>query len=489
MFGKYRRAGSILTLLVFFTLSACATHSEVRRKMVTDVRCGAYKNAERRLADLAGEREKDVLMDVMDEAMILHLEGRYKSSNAKLERAKELIDGYFTVDISDELAAIAWNDTERAYQGEEFERVMVHMLSAFNYLQMGLLDEAAVEARQINHKLQVYADKLAANKVKTSYTQDPFAQYLAGMIQEASGEYNDALLSYRDAYKGYLQTGRDFGIAAPPALRSDLMRAAMRAGNDEAYLEFKQNFPNAPERPVNFVESHGRLVVISSVGRVAQKYSAKWIIPDPELDTFVIYYPKFGKGKSRISHVTVSVDGKEYRAQPAHNLTSLAKKTLDEKSSQVKGRAVVKAIAMYAAKKVTKKLAKHSKSQTTQTLSILANIALNVADLLMQADTRSWMSLPDKIGLASMYLKPGHHTVSVNFLGSGWEMLDRQVISFDIKAGQTRFWVTRSREPHPEGKRPDPSPKPIWNKRKSTPKQKTRSIKKRRQPVSMLIND
>jgi len=458
-----RQAGLLSVLLAFFMLQACATHAQLRGRMATDVRCGAYKSADKRLAELEGQSSKDVLMDVLDRAMITHLEGRYADSNQLLERGKELIENYFTKDISDELAAIAWNDTERAWQGEEFERIMVNLLAAFNYLQMGDLENAAVEARQINQRLQVYTDKLKKYKVKTSYVQDPFAQYLAGMIQEANGEYGDAFISYRDAWEGYEQTARDFGIPAPSSLREALVRAAELSENTEEAAKYRSMFPEIKPPSQKFLKSHGRLVLVTSSGGIARKYSAKWIIPDPELDTFVIYYPKYGKGTSRTRRIELKVGGKTHKVEVAHNLTALARKSLDEKSGQLKARAVAKAIAMYAAKKVTKTVAKHAKSEATQVVSILANVALNVAELALQADTRSWMTLPDKLGVSSVYLKPGRHTAVVYFSAEGGLVFDRQVVTFDIKAGETRFLVLRSREPHPDGKQADPAPKPLWN--------------------------
>jgi len=479
-----RQAGLLFALLAFFMLQACATHAEIRGKLVTDVRCGAYALAEKRLAEIEGYSEKDILMDVLDRAMIAHLEGRYADSNQLLERGKELIESYFTKDISDELAAIAWNDTERAWQGEEFERIMVNMLAAFNYLQMGDPENAAVEARQINQRLQVYVDKLKKYKVKTSYVQDPFAQYLAGMIQEAVGDYADAFISYKDAWEGYEQTGRDFKISAPSSLRAALIRAAELSENDEEADRYRKMFPEVKPPSQKFLNSHGRLVVITASGGIARKYSAKWIIPDPELDTFVVYYPKYGKGVSRTRGIEIKVDGKNQKVEVAHDLTALARKTLDEKSAQLKGKAVAKAIAMYAAKKVTKNVAKYSKNDTAQAVSILANVALNVVDLALQADTRSWMTLPDKLGISSAYVKPGRQTAVVYFAGSAGEIFDRQVVTFDIKAGQTLFMVVRSREPHPDGRQADPAAKPLWNLVPQTPQPNSA---RPAVPVSLLI--
>jgi len=435
-----------LIAILALTTSACATHSELRRTMVDDVRFGEYQNAYKAQQKLmSNDAKKDLVMNLMDKAMLLHLQGKYAESNEVIEQIKLKLDELFGVQWGSELAALAWNDSARTFEGEEFEGVMIHTISAFNYLHLGDLENAAVESRQINHRLQVYVDKLAKNKVRTSYTQDPFAQYLSGMIQEAMQEYNDAFRSYEDALEGYAKIGKIMEVSAPDALKAGVLRTARILGYQEAIEKYEPLYGNWPAADPAFWQGKAKLIVIASLGEVAHKVSKKWIVPDPEFDTIVVTYPAFERGSFRARHATVQADGIEVEAMPANNISTLAMKMLDDKNAQIKARAIARALIMYAAKKATKVIAKKSKNNTVKAVSFLANLALNVVDVVKEADTRSWMTLPDNFRLVEIPIEPGQQEVVVTIHGNGMKDVQKFVLPF--YANESRFLIVRGREP------------------------------------------
>ena len=432
-----------------FTIG-CATHAELRREMVDDVRHGHYEDAHGALKSLRKDSsEKDVVMDLMDAGMILHLMGRYHESNMALDKAKLKLDELYGLKVSDELAAIAWNESSRHFEGEEFERIHIHMLMAFNFLNLGKFESAAVEARQINQRLQVFVDRLARHHVKTSYVQDPFAQFLAGLIQEAVGDENDAFRSFEDALAGYRKLQPVTGVKPPDALKAAVLRAALTLGHEEAVETYRPKFKRFKSSDPVFWKGKARLVVIAALGEAAHKKSKKWVIPDPQLDTIVVTYPVFSRGSFLAETAEVSLGEKTTGAAKAHDLSTLAVKMLDEKNAQVKGRAVAKALARYAAKKATRVVAEKSDKKAIKAAAFLANVALNVKDAVEKADTRSWMTLPDHYRLAVIPVRPGRRTVTVTFKGSGG-VLDVQRFSLSFRANETRFLIARAREAGPD---------------------------------------
>ncbi len=448
-------AGWLLLLLV---ISGCATHAEMRKEMVTHVRLGEYERALTQLKKLHKEgSKKDLVMDLMDKGEILHLLGRYDESNRAFDAAKLKLDELFGTSIADELAAIAWNEASRAFKGEEFERIMINLIMAFNYLHLNNLEAAAVEARQLNHRLQVYTDHLARNKVKTSYKQDGFAQFLAGLIHEAEGDYNASFRSYEDALDGYALLGTLTKIKTPTALKASVLRAARQLGYTEAIAKYEPEFGRYPESDPAYWDGKARLVVIGELGVVAHKFSQKWIIPDPQLDTIVVTYPEFRRSFFTARKASLTVMGRSVKMPRIHDLSTLAINMLNDKNGQVKGRAVAKAIARYAIKKVTKVAALKSKNEGLQAASLIANLAMNIYDIAEAADTRSWMTLPDHLRLAVVPIVPGKRTVTVNF--SGNTILDRQRFTLTLEPDQTRFLITRAREPG--AKSPSPPAAPV----------------------------
>ncbi len=455
-----RRSSALMMLVLLWILGGCASHAEIRKGMVDNTRFGRYEKALKKLDTLKKDASsKDRLMFQMDRGILLHHLGRYEESNQVLEAAKRTLDKLFTKDISDELAAIAWNDANKAFKGEEFERVMVHLICAFNYMHLGDLEAAGVEARQINHKLQVYADLLERNEVKTSYKQDPFAQFLAGLVQESLGEENDAFRSYEDALEGYEALKNITDIEPPPVLTASLLRVARQLGYTEAVEKYEPEFGRYLESDPAFWEGKARLVVIANLGEVAHKKTEKWIVPDPQLDTIVVTYPKFVRGHFMAHTASVTVDNKPFPLGKVHDLSTLAIKMLDDKNAQVKGRAIAKTLLRYAAKKATKVAAMKSKNDTVKALAIIGNIALNVYDIAEQADTRSWMTLPDHIRMTIIPVEPGNRRVSVHF-GTGVNRpIDEQTFEANFKAGQVHFLVTRAREAAPNA---DPAAVPKY---------------------------
>jgi hypothetical protein len=463
LFAQPQRA--VLVALVFFglvvmilTAPACATHSELRQRMVNEVRTGHYAQSLAEWQSVTHKASsKDFIMNRMDHALILHSLGRYDESNAEIETIKVKLDDLYGTQWGDELAAIAWNDAQRAFEGEEFEKVMIHLISAFNYLHLDKMEDAGVEARQINHRLQIYVDNLAKNNVKTSYAQDPFAQYLAGIIHESFGDDNAALLSYEDAFNGYQTIGAIMNVDPPPYLLAGLIRSATRLGWAEKMEQYRARYGRQEGADPEYWEHRARLVVVSGLGLVAHKKQEKWIIPDPEFDTIVVTYPTFVETPyaGRISEVIVA--GRHIRMPVATDLSTLAMKMMAEKNDQVKGRAIAKAILRYAAKKVTKTIAKTTNSETGQALALLANIALNVYDMVEPADTRSWMTLPDHYRIIETAVDPGVQDVVVVHHGVG--MRDEQRFILPLRAGQTRILVTRGREPG--SGRPDEPARPV----------------------------
>ncbi len=438
-------------------LASCATHAELRRGMVDQVRAGEYERAQGQQEKLVKDSsKKDRVMDLMDRGMLLHLRGDYAASNRALTAAADEIDRLFGVSVSDELAALAWNEASRAFVGEEFERIMVHLIMAFNYLHLNKLEDAAVEARIINQKLQVYTDRLAKNNVKTAYKQDPFAQFLAGLIHEAFGDLNAAFRSYEDAYQGYLTLKNVTNVTPPNSLTASLLRSARSLGYAEAIEKYEPLFSNQPLSEPQAWQNKGRLVVIAGLGEVAHKRSKKWRIPDIQGDIVAVTYPEFERGSFFAKKAEVTVSGVRTDMTRAQDLSTLAIRELDSKNAQVKGRAVAKALASYAVKKAAKIAYYKSDNQAVKAVSLLANIAMNVKDFVEEADTRSWMTLPDHYRIAVIPVKPGLHKVTVHIEGHGG-LVDTQSFQLDIPSGETRFLVVRGRE----GANPDDPAQPL----------------------------
>ena len=225
-------------------------------------------------ADALVEKHKDEygkksrVLYAMDRGMLLHLSGRYQESTAFLEGAERMIEDLYTRRIGLETTALLINDNVLPYEGEHFEQVLIHVIMALNYAYQGLFDDALVEARKIDHKLNVLSDR-AENTY--AYTQDAFARYLTGLLFESRGELNDAFVAYRLAYKAFQAYHETYGTPIPSLLGKDLLRLSVALNLEEEFEEYQQDFPDTTWRSIDEAQELGELVVISFHGRAPKK--------------------------------------------------------------------------------------------------------------------------------------------------------------------------------------------------------------------------
>ena len=196
-----RAAGTVLWLL---TVQGCALSGGYYPTLEQQFARHDYSAADVTVSQHAAEYgERNAVLYYLDRGLTLHLAGRYAESNAVLAQAEARIDTLYTKSITTGVSSLFTNDTLLPYEGEDFEKVQLNLIAALNYVYLGQLDEALVEARKVDLKLTAYDNQYAAKPV---YKEDAFARYLSGILYETRGELNDAFIAYRkalDAYEAY----------------------------------------------------------------------------------------------------------------------------------------------------------------------------------------------------------------------------------------------------------------------------------------------
>ena len=423
-------------------LGACASATDLRRQFMAEYRDGHYEQAETTLVTTAGKDEKDFLVDVLDRAMVLNHQGRYRESNEFLERADQKIEEMYTQKVSDALAALAWNDTAATYQGEDYERVMVDVAQAFNYLALGQRDEALVEARQVSRKMETRVAWLKEHEVDTKYRRDPFALYVAALLQESAGDHDAAYLAYEQAWGAYEELASAYHVGPPPELARDLARAATRAGRVEQAERWRAQA--AGDDPLA-APGASEVVVIVGLGLVAHKESNKWVAFDGQ-DTIAVTYPEYRATTTRVTHAEVWVSGatQPFAAWTRHDLSTLATGVMAERNEALKDRAIAAGIARYIAKKMARAIGQSSRNQGVQLAAALFTLGTTVKELAEVADTRSWRTLPDRYAVARVAVPPGVQDVDVLFRDGWGNVVSRVPCRVQVPAGGKAFVVAHS---------------------------------------------
>ena len=463
--GQRLRNG-IVFLFLTAAMGGCASHSqslrEVREALTAD-------NPSQALVVFREKKEKpNDLLYLLERGYLEMAAGEYAASNATLEAAELRAEDLYTKSVTGELAALVTSDNVLPYRSYPYELAMIQYYRAFNYLALGLNDDALVEARKANQLLVELADE---KEGKNSYQNDAFLQYVTAMLYENAGETNDATVSYRNAYSVYADYEARYGVGPPPELKADLYRsllalgaddeAAVLAADDEEiegkalegrdanvalfvetgfvpYLEpvdiilpifdFKED---EEYRNCDGCELAYANVLFTRYGNNIYAYSGSGLTLDHVLR---FAFPHLVDHPSSVAAAEVrGPDGQAVNVEPAEPLDAIARREFDDRLPKILlktiGRALIKEFARTRAKK------------SSDALGALINIA-NVAT--EQADTRTWLFLPRMISMVKLTLPPGPHHLDVIFYDGAGAETDRKTVAVDVKQGEMTFSRVRS---------------------------------------------
>ena len=407
---RHRLPGSaVLVLAGLVLLSGCAGDYVARtRHLRTAYERESYDLALTELDAVAKQGSgKDTLLVLLDRGMVLHAAGRWRDSIQVLAEADRLASELDVVSVSEEAGTLLTNERERAYRGEDFERLMISVLQALNYAQLGQDEEALVEVRRVNERLQ----KMIVDERKP-YEQLAIARYIGGVLYEDQGEWDSAYIDYAKA----LELAPGLGPLAEP-----LLRLAKKTGRMDEYERLRGRFPDVAHEPLG--PGEGQVLVVVEAGLAPEKEPADRMLETHDLIQVPVYRDR---GRPDLARVWVGDGGQ--RAVTVTSLADVAKVHLNERIGRMLARQVAGAVAKAGLAAGAGALTK------SKELGALTFLLLNT---LNQPDLRSWMSLPAEFQLARFRLPAGRHTVTVEAAGLRTE---RQV---EVQPGRVRILVLR----------------------------------------------
>ena len=247
--------GRIVLASLVVCLGGCATYSQQAASMRDNLLTGRADLA-RQTAEKEDLNENDVLA-CLNKGMLRRMTNDYVGSNQIFEIAKQRMESLYGVSITRAAASVTINDAVREYKGDQYEQVLLHAYMAMNYLQLGELDSARVEMLQADVKMMEWGEQPE---------EDPFVRYFAGMIYEALGEADQALVSYRKAHNVYNATRNEQKLEVPLMLKKDLLRLLADQGLTDEYTTMKSEFGLANFSPTEPGEDFGELIIILNNG-------------------------------------------------------------------------------------------------------------------------------------------------------------------------------------------------------------------------------
>src|SRR4030067_1797871 len=422
---KYFLISPLLLVLLFACAPSVSHYAMIDNSLVQ----GNYQQADAIVERYKGKYgDRNALLYYMDRGMTLHLSGDYEKSNLYLEEAEKLVESLYTKSITTESGAMFTNDNLLPYEGEDFEKVMLNIIMALNYAYLGKWDDALVEARKVDHKLNLYNDKYEKKNV---YKEDAFARYLSGILYEYRGELNDAYISYNKAYTAYKDYRRSYGTAIPAFLGEDLLRLSKALGLYDEYKNYQKEFNNIKFKDIKELQSNGELIFIYLSGRAPFKedFFIDAPVPDVAGDPYYlrIAFPKFVAQPSQVVYARIYIRGinSEEKTYLMEDITAIAKKNLDDRIGRIRAKAIARAVVKFTTAQTAKKAAAKKYGKEA---GIIVGGLLNIASVVTEeADKRSWRTLPDKIQMARILLPPGNYNIEVHYIGAVGEILEKKI--------------------------------------------------------------
>ncbi|OGQ36588.1 MAG: hypothetical protein A3F16_05860 [Deltaproteobacteria bacterium RIFCSPHIGHO2_12_FULL_43_9] len=410
--GPRRFAGALFIFLSIFVLAGCATYQTKVRGAVHDMRRGNMEPAVASLKPLAEKEGNDQLAYLFDYATVLQLAGRYDESTKAFLKADKLAEFKDYHSVTRIAGSLIVNEEMIQYKGENYEKVLINAYLALNYLLQNNLEDALVETRRLNEKMNFMTKDLGEG-----FRQNPFARYLSAMIWEEDKKWDDAYIDYVKAYE------QDASVSS---LKSDLIRTAWLSGNQDALERWQKEYPEIKIDPNWKNKKYGELVLVYQQGLAPQKLPN----PDAQILPKLFTRPTLGVSANLIVDGTASV-----KTEKIMDVDYIAKRTLNDVYAQI----IAKRAAAIATKVViAEQIRKENK--------LLGDVALLTMLMTERADLRQWSTLPESFQIARIPLKSGRHRIRIEALdrvgeitGEKWES-----VNIVIKPGRKTFITWRT---------------------------------------------
>lgn len=395
----------------------------------------------------------------VNNGLLLSILGHYEESNEYFEKAFLFGEDYH-INYINEVVSYFYNPNIIMYRGEDHEHLMLLYFKAINYLKLNQPEQALVECRRLNIRLNQLSDKYTSEK---KFQRDAFVHTLMGIIYQSTKDYNNAFIAYRNALEIYESDYADmFHVKVPEQLKRDLLNTAWWTGFNEEFEMFKTKFgmpdykPVVPEAElvffwhnglapvkaewnINFVMDHrsGNTVVFTN-DNLGLSFPFK--LKDEKeksdlsrIEVLRVAYPRYVERDTYFKTASISLDSAEYNLELSENINAIAFYSLHQRMLLEFSRGLLRA--------GLKKATEHSLKKEDDRLGALIGV---VNAMTEKADTRNWQTLPHSIYYARVPLKEGANQVQFS-IDPGGHKTDYN-FTYTAKRNQTLFHTFSSLE-------------------------------------------
>ncbi len=416
--------------MLAFMIAGCASLSSYTR--VTEqarqaISRGSFEDALSVFPEKAARGKNEILIR-LERGVILQAMGSYEMSAAEFERAAREIRAYedraviSATRTAEQMGSLVINEQVLSYEGEDFEKILVHALNAVNYLMMGNLEGARVEIRNAyTRQKELYdrhakelersrkeaggadwnrsfqeADREGYNRLKRkadavqSIYQNAFAYYISALVYELNNEDDEAYIDVKKAIE-----------AAPGSrcIQDDLIRLSRELNFREDTEKWESMYGKAGTNGSDLVD----VFVIFGLGLAPAREAVSFPIPLSEGGLVFASLPVYRFIPSAIRYGTLSYDGQSRETSVLSDTDAIAARNLLDK------------FPILFAKQVARS---YFKARATNRLSreygLIGALTGTLASAITeQADLRTWSAIPKEIQVARVFVPGDTRSVSI----------------------------------------------------------------------------
>ncbi len=405
----------VVTVLV---VGGCASRGALFDRADSELQRGQPGSALQTLEPLA-DSSRNRSLYLLNRGMLLRMSGDLEGSIEAFEEAKRVIGRLDAISVSETLAAWGIAEDSGSYVPPTYEHLLLHAYQALNFLELGRLQEARVEALQIDLGLR----RIDPVNGRAPHGGDAFPRYISGLIFEAGRDWSDALIAYRKAAESYERSG----VTPPRDLQFSLLRLTDHLELSDERDQLAAAFGIERWPSLDAESERATLVVIVHDGQAPRLLEESLVVPQPGENRFIrVSLPYLQSRPSRLEAIRLIGDGGGVDGEPVEDVAANADRWLSALMPGLTARAV--------SRNVARNVATRRVEEESRWFGFLFNV---VGTVLENADTRSWRTLPDRIHLLREELPPGETTLQLELLTGSDRVLQREQRTLNLGPGET----------------------------------------------------
>jgi hypothetical protein len=353
-------------------------------------------------------RDKDVVLYYLDKGMLTHYALDYGGSSTLLQEGERAIQAAFATSITQEIGTLVLNDTVREYSGEDYEDIYINAFNALNYYHRGNMEDALVEIRRMNNKLQSLSTKYGVlltslqkaalensatippnpNGTGTKFSNSALARYLGMLFYRGIGKMDDARIDRDQIRVAFADAPELYPFPVPSSINAEL---AIPPGM-------------------------ARFNIIGFIGLSPVKHEETLRIPLGG-SYIKIALPVMDYRPSSITRIEVVFDsGERFDLEPLEDIEAIARETFKQRAGVIYIKSILRAtIKGLTSAALDVAAANTDNGNTSALFSILSFGTQIFAEASEKADLRVSRYFPAKAYVGGINLAPGEYSFTVNY--------------------------------------------------------------------------